>query len=101
MNWKGKYTQRVIRWLLRYAPEWADVHEENAAIRREAAKLVVTATEIAKENEWLRGENQRLKDEAEAIAGTDLVVENARLRAEAEGARDAYNALLEEMEEQL
>jgi hypothetical protein len=101
MNWKEKFTQRVIRWLLRYAPEWADVHEENAAIRREAAKLVVTATEIAKENEWLRGENQRLKEEAEAIAGIDLVAENTRLRAEAEGARDAYNALLEEMEGQL
>lgn len=101
MNGKGKYTQRVIRWLLRYAPEWADVHEENAAIRREAAKLIVAAIEIVKENEWLRGENQRLKEEAEAIAGTDLVAENARLRAEAEGARNAYNALLEEMEGQL
>lgn len=101
MNWKGKYTQKVIRWLLRYAPEWADVHEENAVIRREAAKLIVTATELAKENEWLRGENQRLREEAEAIAGIDLVAENARLKAEAEGARDAYNALLEEMEGQL
>lgn len=123
MNWKEKYARKAILWLLNYVPEWMVVHkqkwgrnkkrlenlrgdnatiqEENAVIRREAAKLIVTATEIAKENEWLRGENQRLREEAEAIAGIDLVAENARLRAEAEGARDAYNALLEEMEGQL
>lgn len=120
MNWKEKYARKAIQRLLCYVPEWIAVRkqkwdrikkqkqervdellEENAVIRREAAKLVVTATELAKENEWLRGENQRLKEEAEAIAGIDLVAENARLRAEAEGARDAYNALLEEMEGQL
>ena len=123
MSWKEKWARKAIQWLLHYTPEWmvvhkqkwgrnkkrledlrgdnADIQEENAVIRREAAKLVVTATELAKENEWLRGENQRLREEAEAIAGIDLVAENARLRAEAEGARDAYNALLEEMEGQL
>jgi ribosomal 30S subunit maturation factor RimM len=116
MNWKEKYARKAIQWLLRYVPEWMVIHKrkwgrnkkrledlrgDNAVIRRTALETAVLAEEIVKENMLLKAENQRLREEAEAIAGIDLVAENARLRAEAEGAADAYNALLEEMEGQL
>ena len=116
MNWKEKYARKAIQWLLRYVPEWMVMHKrkwgrikkqmdalltKNASIRTEAARLIVVSEQIVAENKLLKEENWRLKEEAKALADQDFVAENARLRAEAEGARDAYNALLEEMEGQL
>ena len=116
MNWKEKCARKAIQWLLRYVPEWMVVHKrkwgrnkkrledfrrDNSAIRKTALEVAATADLIVNENKLLKAENQRLREEAEAMADIDLVAENARLRAEAEGATDAYNVLLEEMEGQL
>lgn len=113
---KEKFAQKAILRLLRYKPEWMILHKQkwgkvrkqmnellgvNAEVRREAKNALSLLELVKQENFRLTLENQALRENAGAFADKELVAENERLKAEAENAKAAYDALLEEMEGQL
>lgn len=116
MKIREKIAKKLIEWLLHYVPEWTildkldweDTENQLDSLKVEntrckcAVKSALSVLERADaDNKRLRAENQMLREEAKAFADQDLAAENERLRAEAAGARGAYNALIEEMEGQL
>lgn len=113
---KERLAKRLILWLLRYAPEWMvlkknkwgrtkvqmrSLIQQNSAIKDQAAMTVVSAEKLVMRYNSLQTDYDRLKEDAKAVLTEELLAENEQYRRDAEAAKAAYDALLEEFAEQM
>lgn len=108
---KERLAKRLILWLLRYVPEWMvlkkskwgrtkvqmrSLIQQNSEIKTQAAMVAASAEKLAMRYNGLQADYDRLKEDAKTVLTEELLAENEQYRRDAEAAKAAYDALLEE-----
>lgn len=108
---KERLAKQLILWLLRYTPEWMvlkkskwgrtkvqmrSLIQQNSAIKVQAAMTVASAEKLVMRHNGLQADYDRLKEDAKTVLTEELLAENEQYRRDAEAAKAAYDALLEE-----
>ena len=116
-----KIVLKIAGWLLQFTSDWTICAEStyeklcylaqegervngqmdilikrDAKIKAQAAETAAAAARLLVEHKGLQADYDRLREDAKAVMTEELLTENEQLRRDAEAAKAAYDALLEE-----